>query len=155
MFRPRLTLIAQQFLGGLRHQLRPLARSAFKEKQTLAEHEAIEQERLRVRFLRRQAGRAIEMPDILQPRRIDAGDRAGGNLVGPGPLPDRQFDRHVLGIHAPGIELDQRLQPLARGGAIKAGMFFDGRDAAAASSDRAHCRIASSTAMPSVFMRSE
>jgi hypothetical protein len=27
--------------------------------------------------------------------------------------------------------------------------------AAAASSDRAHCRIASSTAMPSVFMRSE
>ena len=69
------------------------------------------------------------MPDILQPRRIDAGDRRGGELVGPGPLPDRQLDRHALGIHPLGIKRDQRLQPFARGRAVEAGLLFDRGDA--------------------------
>jgi hypothetical protein len=69
------------------------------------------------------------MPDILQPGNIDARHRVGGELVRPGPLPDRELDRHALGIHALGVKRDQRLQPLARGGAIEAGVSFDRGDA--------------------------
>jgi len=48
-----LILIFDQLLGGLRHQLRALARAAFEKQQALAEDEAVEQERLRVGFLGR------------------------------------------------------------------------------------------------------
>ena len=60
------------------------------------------------------------------------GCRAGRKLIGPGPLPDREFDRHAFGIHALGILRNQRLQPFAGGGAVEAGMFFDRGDAARA-----------------------
>jgi len=66
--------------------------------------------------------------DILQPRGIDASHRRGRRLVGAGPLPDRQFDRHTLGIHALRIEPDQRFQPVARGCAVEAGLLFDRRN---------------------------
>ena len=82
MLRPRLHP-AQQCFGRLRHQLRALARAAFEKQQALAEHEAVEQERLRIGFLRHQAGGAIELPDILQPRRIDARHCVGGKLFRP------------------------------------------------------------------------
>ena len=115
--------------GRLRDQLRALARAAFEKQQALAEDEAVEQERLRVGLLGRQAGRAIEMSDILQARGIDAGDRAGGGFVGARPLPDREFDRHGFGVHPLRIKRDQRLQPLARGRAVEAGLLFDRGDA--------------------------
>ena len=71
--------------------MRALAGPAFEEQQALAEDEAVEQERLRVGFLRRQARGAIEMPDIPQPGDIDArhgGDKSLATLEAKyGPLP--------------------------------------------------------------------
>jgi len=90
--------------------------------------EAVEQEGLRIGFLRRQAGGAVEQPDILQPRRVHAGHRVGGKLVDAGPLPDRQLDRHALGIHPFGIKCGQRPQPIARGLAVEAGVPDDRGD---------------------------
>ena len=95
--------VFDQLAGRLRHQLRALALAPLEKQQALAEDEAVEQEGLRVGFLGRKAGGAIELADIFQPRGVDAGDAA----------------------------------------------------AAASSSVRAHCRIASSIAIASVFIRSE
>ena len=121
-------LVVDQFLRRLRDQLRPLARAAFEKQQALAEDEAIEQERLRVGFLMGHAGCAIQMRDVLQSRGIDAGHRGGGSFIRPGPLPDRQLDRHACGIHALGIQPDHGREPVARGRAIEAGLLFDRRD---------------------------
>ena len=72
--RPRLTFI-EQFLGRFCDQRRAFAPSRV-QRDFLAEDEAVEQERLRIGVVGRQTRRAIEMPDILQPRGIDAGHRA-------------------------------------------------------------------------------
>ena len=47
-------------------------------------------------------------------------------------MPDREFDRHAFRIHPFRIKRDQRLQPLAGGGAVEAGLLFDRGDAARA-----------------------
>src|SRR5262249_40393934 len=105
-----------------------LARAALEEEQALAEDEAVEQERLRIGILGLEARRAIELRDVLQPRRIDARHRLRRRLVRAGPLPDRQLDRHAFGIHALGIQPDQRLQPVAGAFAIEARLLLDRGD---------------------------
>src|ERR1700742_1084918 len=95
---PQSGLIVEQRLRRFRDELGALARSALEEEQALAEDEAIEQERLRVGFLRLKAGCTIELRDVLEPRGIDAGDGRRRSLVRTGPLPDRQLDRHALGV---------------------------------------------------------
>src|SRR3954464_12794974 len=85
------SLVLEQCLGRSRDQLRTLPRPAFEEQQALAEDETVEQEGPGVGFVVAKAGRAIELADVLQPRRVDAGDRPGRGRVGSCPLPDRQL----------------------------------------------------------------
>src|SRR5437773_2565794 len=86
--------LLEQFLRRPCDQLCALARPAVEKQETLAEDEAVKQEGLGVGFFAGKAGCAIKLADVLQPRRIDAGDRLGCSLVGSRPLPDRQFNRH-------------------------------------------------------------
>ena len=65
-------LLVEQFLGGARDQQRAAALAPFEKQQALAEDEAIEQEGLRVGFVRRKASGAVELADDLQPCGIDA-----------------------------------------------------------------------------------
>jgi len=87
LLRPRSIFLLEQLLGRSCDQLRALSRALLEKKKTLAEDEAVEQERLRVRRFRRKPGGAVEFCDVLQPRGIDACNRTRRRLVGPRPLP--------------------------------------------------------------------
>ncbi len=125
-------VVGEQLVGRLGQQLRALARAAFEKQQALAEDKAVEQEGLCIGLLSGQAGGAIELSDILQPRGIDACGGRGGGFVGTRPLPDREFDRHRLGVHALRIQRDDRLQPFAGARTVECSLLLDGGDAAVA-----------------------
>ena len=98
----------------------------------MTEDEAIKQERLRVRLLRRKTGGAIEHGDVGKPRGVHARHGIRRHLVGSSPLPDRQFDRHAFRIHPLRIEADECFQPLTGAGAVEARLLFDRRNSARA-----------------------
>src|SRR6516225_3324510 len=124
--------LLEQRLGRFRDKLCALALAAFEKEQALAEDEAIEQKGLCLGLVWRNPGRAIELANVFQPRRIDICNRFRRRLVRTGPLPDRKLNGDAFGVGPLRIEPNQGLQPLASGLSIAACLLLDRRNATGA-----------------------
>lgn len=82
--------------------------------QALAEQEGIEQHRARLGLRCGEAEAAIELLHCFQALGIHLAHGRCRHGVGARPLPDRQLDRHALGVGALAVALDEAVQALGR-----------------------------------------